>query len=86
MNVRANDALGRFRVDTDEVERLRAALRARDEADARRRAEEDAGSGDDDGVRRNSDDLRVQVTLLKAESPSSVDSWKHSAAPAKMMV
>lgn len=64
MNARANDTIGRFCVENDEVPHWCALLRERDEGKVRRRVEEDVHRGGDDGVLRMCDDLRVQVTVL----------------------
>lgn len=51
----------------------------------RRRADKDARRGGDDGVRRERDELRVQVTALMAESTGSVESSQRSMARARIM-
>lgn len=65
IRVRSSDILAWLRVESQEVARLRARLPGRDEDDARRRADEDAGRGGDVGVQCERDALRVPHAVLE---------------------
>lgn len=65
MIARANDAMARLHVESDDVMHLHVILRARGEDDESRRADEDAWRGGDDGVWRETDNLLARATILE---------------------
>lgn len=63
-NARASDALGRMRVDMGEVTQLGAVFPADEEGNVRRMAHKDVHRGEDFGVCREHEYLRVKVAVL----------------------
>lgn len=76
VNARAHDALDQLGVETVGVKHLRAVLIARDENESRHWAEYDARRSEDDGVRRERDDVLIGVAVLEGR----VDGLCHELA------
>lgn len=65
MHARANDALTRLRVESNDVMRLRAMIQVLDEGHARRHYDKEACRTADDVMRRRRDELRLKVAVLE---------------------